>query len=73
MDKAEAIRLLGGTNTSAAEAIGVTPAAVSQWPEVLPDRIVDRVQAALVRKQAPAVLRGLMLASRPTQPEKAEG
>ena len=50
MNKEEAIRLLGGTNSKAAEAIGITPAAVSLWPDELPDRIADRVQAALWRK-----------------------
>lgn len=49
MDKAEAIRLLGGTQAAAAEAVGVTPQAVKQWPEKLPPRIADRVQAALWR------------------------
>lgn len=51
MDKQEAIRLLGGTPTKAAEAIGVTVAAISQWPDVLPARMVDRVQAALWRRE----------------------
>lgn len=49
MDKAEAIKLLGGTPSSAAAAVGITPQAVSGWPDVLPQRIVDRVQAALWR------------------------
>jgi hypothetical protein len=50
MNKQEAIDLLGGSVTAAAEAIGITPSAVSQWPEVLPDRIADRVRAALWRR-----------------------
>ena len=54
MKKSEAIALLGGTVTSAAEAIGISSAAVSQWPDdnegELPQRIVDRVQAALYRR-----------------------
>lgn len=59
MLKAEAIELLGGSPTAAAAAIGITPQAVSQWPDELPDRIADRVQAALIRlkttaEQAPA-------------------
>lgn len=49
MDKTEAIHLLGGTGRSAAAVIGITPQAVSGWPDVLPQRIVDRVQAALWR------------------------
>ena len=50
MDKTEAIRLLGGTATSAAELVGVSLSAVGQWPDPLPQRIADRVQAALWRK-----------------------
>ncbi len=49
MEKSEAIDLLGGTRTSAAKAIGVKPQAISGWPDVLPPRIADRVQAALWR------------------------
>lgn len=53
MHKAEAIRLLGGTPTAVAKAIGITPQAVSGWPDTgdLPAAIRDRVQAALWRKQ----------------------
>lgn len=51
MNKAEAIQQLGGSIPAAAKAIGVSYQAVNQWPEVLPSRIVDRVQAALYRKQ----------------------
>ena len=51
MKKDEAIHQLGGSITAAAKAIGVTYQAVNQWPEVLPQRIVDRVQAALWRMQ----------------------
>lgn len=53
MDKREAIRLLGGTATAAARAIGITPQAVSGWPDDvdLPPAIRDRVQAALWRMQ----------------------
>jgi len=58
MLKSDAIRLLGGTNTSAAEAIGITQSAVSQWPDVLPPTIADRVIAALARKHLPAELIG---------------
>lgn len=52
MTKAEAIALLGGTAAAAARAIGISPAAVSLWPDDLPPRISDRVQAALFRQQA---------------------
>lgn len=49
MLKAQAIELLGGTVTSAAAAIGVTPQAISGWPDELTDALRDRVQAALYR------------------------
>lgn len=49
MTKSEAIRLLGGTAKEAARRIGITQAAVSQWPEQLTGRHRDRVQAALYR------------------------
>lgn len=54
MTKAEAIALLGGTAAAAARAIGISPAAVSLWPDELPPRISDRVQAALFRQQTEA-------------------
>lgn len=54
MEKTEAIRLLGGTAAAVAEAIGISPQAVSLWPDVLPPRIADRVQAALYRKSQQA-------------------
>lgn len=50
MLKQKAIELLGGTVTAAANAIGVTYQAVDKWPDVLPDRISDRVLAVLARK-----------------------
>ena len=51
MTKTEAIALLGGSIPAAAAAVGVTYQAVDKWPEVLPQRIADRVQAALWRIQ----------------------
>ncbi len=50
MEKAEAIRLLGGTIESSAKAIGISYQAVSKWPDILPPRIADRVIAAYARK-----------------------
>jgi hypothetical protein len=50
MKKADAVRYLGGTNTAAARAIGVTVQAVTKMPQELPPRISDRVFAALVRR-----------------------
>ncbi len=49
MDKKQAINLLGGTASVAARAVGVSPQAVKGWPDTLPPRIADRVQAALYR------------------------
>ena len=60
MLKSEAISLLGGDVSSAAKAIGVTYQAVEKWPDVLPERIADRVVAALARKQRPESLRAAL-------------
>lgn len=49
MNKQEAIALLGGSISKAAEVIGISYQAVSKWPEILPPRIEDRVIAALSR------------------------
>jgi len=53
MRKSQATRLLGGSTTSAADAIGITPQAYGQWPDPLPQRLVDRVVAALARQTFP--------------------
>ncbi len=53
MDKAHAIKVLGGSVSAAAQAIGISSSAVTQWPDVLPDRIADRVLAALARRHLP--------------------
>lgn len=55
MLKTFAIRVLGGTPTSAAQAIGISVSAVCQWPEVLPDKTRDRVQAAQWRRRQAAL------------------
>lgn len=56
LQKLQALEMLGGSVSSAAAAIGITPQAVTQWPDELPPRIADRVYAALARiqSQAPA-------------------
>lgn len=51
MQKSKAIELLGGTVSSAAGAIGINPQAISQWPDELPPRLVDRVIAAIARER----------------------
>jgi len=58
MEKSKATALLGGTPSAAAEAIGISPQAYSQWPALLPKRLVDRVIAAIARKHLPASLLG---------------
>jgi len=61
MDKKLAIELLGGTASAAAEAIGITPSAVSQWPDELPSRLQDRVLAVLARRHLAPELLGMQL------------
>lgn len=56
MLKSQAFKLLGGSVKSVADAVGVSPSAVSQWPDELPYRISDRVLAALARKHLPPEL-----------------
>ena len=59
MKKQDAIRLLGGTAASAARLIGISPSAVSLWPDELSDAIADRVQAAIARQHLPPEVLGL--------------
>lgn len=56
MRKDEAISLLGGSISAAADAVGVSYQAVRKWPEELPTRIADRVWAALARRGLPTSL-----------------
>jgi hypothetical protein len=55
MRKSSALDFFGGPVKTAA-AIGINPQAVSDWPEMLPPRIADRVIAAAVRagREVPA-------------------
>lgn len=53
MKKSDAIQILGGSISAAADAIGASYQAVSKWPEILPRRIEDRVIAAVARKRLP--------------------
>jgi len=53
MTKDEAINLLGGSVAKAAEAIGINSQAISQWPQELPARLADRVQAEGLRRTSP--------------------
>lgn len=63
--------MLGGV-VSASRLVGVTPQAVSRWPEVLPARIEDRVIAALVRAGR-EVPQELLRQPAPAQPQPQEG
>lgn len=67
MDKAKAIELLGGSVATVAKAIGISYQAVEKWPDVLPDRIADRVVAALARQHLPPDLIG----ESPAEPDRA--
>lgn len=53
MKKSDATQLLGGSHAAAADAIGITPQAYSQWPDPLPRRLEDRVIAAIARRRLP--------------------
>lgn len=71
MKKSDATDLLGGTPTAAAEAIKITYQAYSQWPEDLPPRLSDRVQAAIARRLLPAAALGVVSQDQsPTEPDK---
>ena len=49
MTKAEAVQLFGNKNRLAI-AVGISRQAISQWPDILPARLADRVIAAASRK-----------------------
>lgn len=51
MDKRTAIELLGGTVSIAAQKLGITSSAISQWPDEgdLPESAENRVLAHLAR------------------------
>jgi predicted transcriptional regulator len=71
MLKQKAIDLLGGTQASAAEAIGITASAVSQWPDELPPKISDRVLAALYRRDHPEMIDAEHPWPTPAEPKEA--
>lgn len=55
MHKSKAIEILGGTVSAAAEAMGVTYQAVDKWPDILPDRIAERVLGVVAKTRYPAL------------------
>lgn len=69
MLKSDAIRLLGGTNRSAADACRISLQAVSVWPDVLTRDIEDRVLAALARKHLSPEQLGAVPAAVDPQPD----
>ena len=50
MTKKQAIKHLGGTVQLAALAIGISDKAIYKWPDVLTDKLRDRVEAAMARR-----------------------
>lgn len=58
MLKLKAIELLGGSIAEAAGRTGVTYQAVQKWPDVLSQRIADRVVAAIAREHLDPALIG---------------
>lgn len=72
MLKTEAIRLLGDSISAAAAAVGVSYQAVDKWPDVLPQRIADRVQAALWRIEKGIPHPAASSAADDAQPEPAD-
>lgn len=53
MRKADVINFFDDSRSVLAEAVGITPQGVSDWPDELPPRIQDRVIAAAVRTGRP--------------------
>ncbi len=49
MNKEDVINFFGGRKAYLARAVGITPAAIQQWSDVLPKIMQDRVIAAAVR------------------------
>ena len=50
MTKKQALKHLGGTVQLAALAIGISDKAIYKWPDVLTDKLRDRVEAAMARR-----------------------
>lgn len=72
MRKSKALELLGdGAATeieaikAVAKAIDASYQAVQKWPDPLPPRIADRVQAAIARRLLPARVLGIERSPRP--------
>lgn len=53
--KSEAIGVLGGTVGAAAEAMCITYQVVDKWPDVLSNKVSDRVLAAWTRKHIKSI------------------
>lgn len=59
MKKSRALELLGGTPAAAARSLGVSHAAISQWPDELPARIAERVLGVVAKTRYPELAREL--------------
>lgn len=55
MLKSKAIELLGGSVAAAAEAVGISYQAVTDWPDELPKRISQRVLGVVAVRRYPAL------------------
>ena len=68
MTKNEALSLVENNRARLAEIVGVTPQAVCGWPDVLPQRISDRVLGAMVRNGVHVPAAWLCRTTAPDQP-----
>lgn len=71
MEKTKAIELLGGSVAEAAKKLGVSYQAVSKWPDVLPQRVADRVLGVYARMKFPELAEA-PAANDPQAPQRAE-
>lgn len=71
--KSEAIAVLGGSVSAAAEAMHITYQAVDKWPEVLSNKVSDRVLAAWARKNIKNIPAPFRRQLTPKQKEVAHG
>lgn len=59
MHKSKAIEILGGSVSVAAEAMGISYQAVDKWPDILPDRIAERVLGVIAKTRYPELAKEL--------------
>ena len=68
MKKSEAIDIFGGTQKQLAEYLGLTPSAISQWPDELDQATSDRLLGAALRFGLKVPVHLLAVMSPPTAP-----